>query len=419
MKRFILSIFVALAALSGGAQSLDHYKKIIKELSSTKYQGRGYALNGVRKAGKYIAREFRRAGVDEVTLQPFCIDVNCYPGRMEMSVDGKKLAPGTEFTVREYCPGVDCSGKLYFIDEERYDSAKVLSDLAKPENEGCFVVCDYFFSTRHREDFSRMQSRGECLNAGVILTWTTPLKFYRAYSNLLIDKPVAWVMRDLIEGASEVRLSFENKYLKDYESDNVIAKVEGRRHDGCYVFTAHYDHLGNLGRKTCFPGANDNASGTAGIITLAEYYAQNTPEYDMYFIAFSGEDTNLNGSGYYVEHPVVPLSEIRYLFNLDMIGDDNPVIYCEVSDAGMDGYDELVRINSEKKCFAGLNRGELAGNSDHWPFAQKGVPCIFFENKEGSAFQYYHTVKDDFSTVRFESFEPLMTLIRTYCERLK
>ena len=105
----------------------------------------------------------------------------------------------------------------------------------------------------------------------------------------------------------------ENEFLENYGCFNVIAKVEGRRHDSCLVFTAHYDHLGKLGKKTYYPGAHDNASGTAAIITLAAHYAKNTPEYDMYFIAFSGEDANLRGSEWYAEHPVVPLSQIKYL----------------------------------------------------------------------------------------------------------
>lgn len=51
----------------------------------------------------------------------------------------------------------------------------------------------------------------------------------------------------------------------------------------------------------------------------------NQPEYDMYFIAFSGEDANLRGSEWYAEHPVAPLNQIKYLINLDMIADNNPV----------------------------------------------------------------------------------------------
>jgi Zn-dependent M28 family amino/carboxypeptidase len=193
--------------------------------------------------------------------------------------------------------------------------------------------------------------------------------------------------------------------------------VEGKRHDKCYVFTAHYDHLGVLGKKTYYPGAHDNASGTAAIITLAEHYAVNKPEYDMYFIAFSGEDAYLRGSEWYAEHPIVPLSQIKYLFNLDMIGDNNPVQYCEVSDPGMEGFKLMEKLNNENKYFKSLNRGELAGNSDHWPFAQRGVACIFLENAEGDAFQYYHTVMDTYKTFFPDSYAPTFKLITDFIEK--
>ena len=193
--------------------------------------------------------------------------------------------------------------------------------------------------------------------------------------------------------------------------------MQGRRHDSSYLFTAHYDHLGNLGKKVFYAGANDNASGTAAIVTLAAYYAQNQPEFDMYFIAFSGEDANLRGSEWYAEHPVAPLSQIKYLFNIDMIGDNNPVQYCEVSDEGMDGFALFEKINDEKHHFKSLNRGDLAGNSDHYPFAVRHVPCIFFENEEGDAFKYYHTVHDTYENALFDTYEPIFRLIKEFVER--
>ena len=233
----------------------------------------------------------------------------------------------------------------------------------------------------------------------------------------MVDKPIIWVTPEAIEGVKSVKLDVDNEFLEDYGLFNVIAKVEGVRHDSCYVFTAHYDHLGNLGRKVYYPGANDNASGTAAIVTLAEHYARSRPVFDMYFIAFSGEDANLRGSTFFAEHPVVPLTQVRYLFNIDMIGDDNPELYTEVSDAGMGQYPKFEAVNGELGLFSKLNRGELAANSDHYPFAVRGVPCIFLENQEGSAFPSYHTPADNMKTVRFDSYEPVFKLVTGFIER--
>ena len=399
------------------AQDLAHYKQVIKVLSSAKYQGRGYVKGGANKAGKFLQKEYRKAGVDEVTVQPFTIDINTFYGKMEMWADGRKLQAGVDFSMREYSPGVHGEFPVYHVDTLNFDADRMYADLQKPEYANALVCCDFWFSYKHKKDFSRLQKAGECNNAGLLQIWTSPIKFYKAYGEKVVDKPIVWVTPEAIEGVKRVRLDVDNKFLKGCELFNVIAKVEGERHDSCYVFTAHYDHIGNLGKKVFYAGANDNASGSAAIVTLAAYYAKNRPPYDMYFLAFSGEDANLRGSNWYVEHPIVPLEQIKYLFNIDMIGDNNPVQYCEVSDEGMRGFSLFEKINAEQHYFQSINRGELAANSDHYPFATRHVPCIFLENEEGDAFQYYHTIFDTYQTVRFDSYEPVFRLVRDFIER--
>ena len=413
MKRLFLLI-LAVITVQLSAQDLVHYKKIVKELSSAKYQGRGYAEDGANKAGKWIAKEFAKVGADEVVCQPFKLDINTFPGKMKVSIDGKKQIPGVDFTIREFNPSIKGEFKLYYIDMLNYNPEKMFADLATPQYEGAFVVCDFMFTYKHRADFKKLQSKKECSNAGMVYTWEAPLKFYKAYGETVKEKPVIWVTPDFPKDAKSIKVDMENEFLKDYECFNVIAKVEGKRHDSCYVFTAHYDHLGKLGKKTFYPGAHDNASGTAAIITFAAHYAQHQPEYDMYFIAFSGEDANLRGSEWYAEHPVVPLKQIKYLFNLDMIGDNNPVQYCEVSNEGMPGFALFEKINAEKGYFKALGRSELAENSDHYPFAKRNVPCIFFMNEHGDAFKYYHTVHDTWENAIFTNYEPTFKLIKDF-----
>ena len=416
MKK-ILIIAMALFTLQLGAQDMAHYKRVVKELSSAKYQGRGYAKGGANKAGKFLAKEYRKAGVDEVILQPFTIDINTFPGKMEMWADGKKLTAGVDFSMREYSPGVHGEFPVYHVDTLNFDADRMFEDLARPEYANCLVCCEFWFAYRNKAAFSRLQKAGECTNAGLIQTWTSPIKFYKAYGEKVIDKPIVWVTPEAIEGVKSVKLDVDNKFLAGYELFNVIAKIEGESHDSCYVFTAHYDHLGNLGKKIFYAGANDNASGTAAIVTLAAYYAEHRPKYDMYFLSFSGEDANLRGSEFFANNPIVPLEQIKYLFNIDMIGDNNPVQYCEVSDEGMRAFPLFEQIITEKQYFEALNRGELAGNSDHYPFATRHVPCIFLENEEGDAFQYYHTIYDTFENAVFDSYEPVFRLVKDFIER--
>ena len=419
MKKYFLtlSLLLAVAAVQLQAQDLAHYKNLVKQLSSAKYQGRGYAKGGANKAGKLLEKEYKKVGVDEVTLQPFTIDINTFCGKMKMQADGKQLTAGVDFSMREYSPGVHGTFPVYHVDTLNFDADRMFADLQKPEYANCLVACEFWFTYKHGKDFARLQKAGECPNAGLIYTWPAPIKFFKAYGHRVVEKPIIWVTPEAIEGVKSVSADIDNQFLKDYGLFNVIAKVNGERHDSCYVFTAHYDHLGNLGKKIFYAGANDNASGTAAIVTLAAYYAKHKPPYDMYFLSFSGEDANLRGSEFFANNPIVPLEQIRYLFNIDMIGDDNPVEYCEVSDEGMRGYQLFEQINSEKNYFKSLNRGDLAANSDHYPFAKRHVPCIFLENQEGTAFPYYHTIYDNWQHAVFDSYEPTFRLVKDFIER--
>ena len=77
----------------------------------------------------------------------------------------------------------------------------------------------------------------------------------------------------------------------------------------------------------------------------------------------------------------------------------------------MPQYARFEAVTSRLRLFEALNRGELAANSDHYPFAIRGVPCIFLENQEGSAFPYYHTPADNVKTIRWDSYEPVFKLV--------
>ena len=100
--------------------------------------------------------------------QPFTVNINTFPGKMEMSVDGRKLTPGVDFSMREYSPGVKGTYKLYYVDTLNYNADKMFADLAKPENKGCFVVCDFWFMYKHSKDFRKLQFSDECPNTGMV-----------------------------------------------------------------------------------------------------------------------------------------------------------------------------------------------------------------------------------------------------------
>lgn len=418
MKRLsiLLSMFLLLTTIH--AQDLERYKEITKELSSAKYKGRGYTYNGVQKAGRYLKKQYLNAGVDTIMNQSFTQDINTFPGNTLLQVDGKKLVPGSDFTMREFSPGAKGEYRLYYIDTVNYDENKLKEELSKPEYRDCYLVADFWFA--YRRNLIRETGLWQQLPvAGAIYIWDSPLKFYKAYGHDVVSKPIVWSSPDFPRNAQNIKIDVDNKFLTNYQSDNIIAKIKGKSSDSVLVFVAHYDHQGVFGKKLYFPGLNDNASGTAALVTLAEHYAkpENRPAYDMWFLSVAGEETGLLGSMKFVEEPLFPLSKIKYLINLDMIGDNNPIQYCEVSEQGVRGFELMKRINAEKHYFKDFNRGELAGNSDHYPFAEKGVPCILFEQEDGECFPLYHTAQDNLENAKYETYAPIFKLILDFVDK--
>lgn len=402
------------------AQDLGKYTEVITELSSKKYAGRGYTFNGVQKAGKYLEKQYKLAGVDEVTTQTFTQNINTFPNHAEMSVDGKALTPGTEFSMREFSTGAKGEYKLYYIDTNNFDAARMLQELNQPKYADYYIVIDFWFAIHTREFRENGLWQTQTPVAGAIYVWNTPLKFYKAYGQTVTEKPIVWASPDFPRNAKSIKINVDNKFLTDYPSDNVIAKINGKHSDSCIVFMAHYDHQGVFGKHLYFPGVNDNASGSAALITLAEYYSkpENKPEYDIWFLSVAGEESGLLGSSYFVEHPIFPLEKIIYVFNLDMIGDNNPEQYCEVSEQGMRGFHIMEKINEQEHFFTKLRKGDLAANSDHYPFAQKGVPCILFEQEDGDCFPFYHTAQDDMLHIQYETYPKIFKLVTRCTEQL-
>lgn len=73
--------------------------------------------------------------------------------------------------------------------------------------------------------------------------------------------------------------------------------------------------------------------------------------------------------------------------------------------------------DAEKGYFKAMDCHEIDGNSDHWPFALKNVPCIFLMNEGGDAYKYYHTVDDTYKNTIFANYEPIFNLIKDFIEK--
>ncbi len=154
------------------------------------------------------------------------------------------------------------------------------------------------------------------------------------------------------------------------------------------VIGAHYDHLG-LGDEhslapsqigTIHPGADDNASGTAGVIELARWYShQPKPKRGILFLTFAGEELGLLGSSYYVNHPLLPLKDAVAMVNMDMIGRiRDGKVYVNGTGTGTTLAKLIDDIPAPPGFKFDLSENLGYGGSDHMSFTIKSVPVLFF-----------------------------------------
>jgi hypothetical protein len=226
----------------------------------------------------------------------------------------------------------------------------------------------------------------------------------------------------LINGASfqstvtSLDIHIKNRYCEEYRTQNVIGFIPGTScSDSFLVYTAHYDHLGLMGKKVYFPGANDNASGIAMMLGLARYFSNHPQRYSILFIGFTGEEAGLLGSGFFVNHPLVKLSDIKFLVNLDLVGTGVEGITVVNATEFPDPFEILSQINDRGKYLVNIKKRGQACNSDHCPFFTKGVPCFFIYTLGGIA--AYHNLDDRQETLPLTAFDGLTKLMIAFGER--
>jgi len=379
MKRIF---FLSLIALSSNAvaQDLSFGRKMVDTLTSPYFWGRGYTNDGMHKAADFLAAQFKAYGLQPMNgntyLQPFSYPVNTFPGKMEVNVNGKDLVPGKDFIVAPETRAVNASGKLDQLDSIQYINRKSM------------VVF-------------KMQDK---------LTWDVAPEV-APYSLILVDK------KAIDDAPKKFNVNIENELIKDFKTANICGWVKGTSKPDSIIFiTAHYDHLGGMGKDTYFPGANDNASGVSLLLNLAHYYAQHPQKYSIGFICFAGEEAGLIGSKYFTEHPLVPLKSIRFLINTDLAGTGEEGITVVNATEFPKEFAMMNAVNDEKKLLVKINSRGKAANSDHYFFTEKGVPSFFFYTLGG--IKAYHDVFDKAATLPLNEHEHLFKLIIGFNEKL-
>ncbi|MBX2898044.1 MAG: M20/M25/M40 family metallo-hydrolase [Cyclobacteriaceae bacterium] len=205
---------------------------------------------------------------------------------------------------------------------------------------------------------------------------------------------------------------------------NAIAYLDNQA-DKTIIIGAHYDHLG-LGdngssldanpKGKIHNGADDNASGVAGVLELARYFAQNKvkEKSNFLFICFSGEELGLYGSKYFTEHPTINLSQVTYMINMDMIGRLPESKIISVSGTGTSPvWEPLLKSISTPLKIKTDSSG--VGPSDHASFYLKNIPALHFFTGSHSD---YHKPTDDTDKINFAGEKEVLDLIIAVIENL-
>jgi hypothetical protein len=217
------------------------------------------------------------------------------------------------------------------------------------------------------------------------------------------------------------RLDLEESVVDSTSAPNAVGILEGSDpalRDEYVVFSAHMDHVGITPGATdsINNGADDNASGTAGVVELAEAFSRSGagPRRSIVFLTVSGEEKGLWGSRYFSEHPTVPAGQLVANLNLDMLGrnwtDTIVAIGKEHSDLGA----TLERVNAAhpELGMAAIDdqwpEERFYFRSDHYNFARKGVPVLFFFN---GVHEDYHRVTDSPEKIDSEKESRILRLL--------
>jgi Zn-dependent M28 family amino/carboxypeptidase len=195
---------------------------------------------------------------------------------------------------------------------------------------------------------------------------------------------------------------------------NVIGRIDGSASPARYiVISAHYDHIG-VRNGTVFNGADDNASGTAALFAVAQYFSAHKPAATLIFAAFDGEESGLRGSRAFVASPPVDPTAIVIDLNMDMIGrDPNNLLFVvgTYTQPALKPFIERIAAKAPVKLVMGHDDPEKAAanrsnqafedwtaDSDHKSFCDGRIPCLYFGVED---FDQHHKATDDYETITY------------------
>lgn len=409
---FLLNL---LFPIIGYSQS-DRVKQFTKTLCSPDFHGRGYVNGGDSIAAEFIANTFKELGLKPIAekyFQPFSFSVNTFPNQLELKLGSRKLIPGIHYLVEPSSGGGKFEGTLLTLTFDDLFHNKF--ERQKIKQGTVLVWKNIGFSgdtlKQLNQKLSNLRSIApiiEIVNSK--LTWSVSQEG-RKYPFLQVQDSV------FNDSLSSVSINLNSQAIR-HNARNVFGLLPAiKKTNRTILISAHYDHLGQMGQETYFPGGNDNASGNAMLIALIEKLKQRPlRKYNILFVAFAGEEVGLLGSQFMVKNPVIPLKDIRFMLNLDIMGSGEEGITVVNSTLFNKEFKLLLELNKQQKAMPLIKPRGPAANSDHYFFTQVGVPAFFIYTMGPN--KHYHDIFDTFDELSFKAFDSLSNLLESFIRKL-
>lgn len=440
----LLACLVSGAAHVGDPMDARRYIEDVKRLASKEFKGRASGSPELDKAARFLAKEFEKAGLRKLNgsfLQPFPVSEKSTLGAantFSYALSGARtdLKGAQEFSPLSFSAsgsargsvafagygisapecryddyaGLDVRGKIVVLlrhEPQEFDSESVFEGRVYSEHSQLFskalnarahgaIAVVYVNDTASHgsdtmEPFLSLPGPSDpgipfvqVASAHVVKWFTAGGRDFKAVQEE-IDRtliPQSFVFPETLQVSLEADVRHATRNVS-----NVVGYLPGTT-DEYVIVGAHYDHLG-LGEQyslapekagSVHPGADDNASGVAGVLGLARYFAvRQRPTRGIVFIAFAGEELGLLGSVHYANHPLLPVHNARLMINMDMIGRirDRKVMVGGAP-PGSDLRDLLDTLAVKYKLDLDLSDTSVYGSSDHTSFKAKRIQTLFF-----------------------------------------
>ena len=421
MRNFLPVAFILLH-LGSNAQ-INEVRRITERLCSPEFHGRGYVNKGDSIAAAFLVDEFTKLGVEPYKksyYQQFSLNVNTFPGNMSVVQNGREFIAGKEYVIDPSSQGT-VQSQLFVKEIPRdkildigYVKMRIDEVLSKSDEHNALL---FDLTKIHADTLKELRGLVSEIATIVPVVELINTKFTWSVGREQRYKLYLQIQDSVFDKTTPTDVRIDAELIRDYRTQNVIAFLPAKKKcSKNLVFTAHYDHLGQMGTQAFFPGANDNASGTAMLLTMARYFKENPSEINILFIAFAGEEAGLVGSNYFVDHPLIKLDKIDFLVNLDIMGSGEEGITVVNATLHEEEFKMLQDINSDLNLLTKIKSRGPAANSDHYWFTEKGVPAFFVYTMGPN--KHYHDIFDTYEELSFNEYTDITTLLIEFVKRL-